>query len=235
MKFTVSPEIFEMFPDLQIAVAVLKNIDNSTPQPEIADLLHQEEMYCQSMFSEMKLSEHPKIDCWRKAYTKFGAGSHYRSSIEALTKRVAKGGTLPSINKLVDIYNLVSLKHTMPVGGEDLKNVKGDVELTFATGEEHFRAIYAEADEPPQKGEVVYVDGGNDVLCRRFNWREADKSKLTEQTANAIIYIEGISPSNDIEVKEAAQDLVGYIEKFCGGSAELFLVNKNFPIFTFSK
>jgi len=224
-----------MFPDLRIAVAVLKGVDNSTPQPEITDLLRQEEKYCQGVFGEIKLSEHPKIDCWRKAYTKFGAGSHYRCSVEALTKRVAKGGTIPSINKLVDIYNLISLKHVMPVGGEDLKKVNGDVELTFASGEEHFKAIHAEEEEPPQKGEIVYVDGNNDVLCRRFNWREADKSKLTEKTTNAIIYIEGISPSNDIELKEAAQDLVGYVEKFCGGSAELFLINKNFSIFNFKK
>ncbi|MBU0612847.1 hypothetical protein KKB10_02410 [Patescibacteria group bacterium] len=234
MKLTVSPAIFEMFPELQIAVAVLKGVDNATPHPEIADLLRTEEMYCRSIFSEIKPSEHPKIDCWRKAYTKFGSGSHYRCSIEALVKRVAKGGVLPSVNNLVDIYNLISLKYVMPVGGEDLKKIKGDVELAFATGEEHFTAIDAKEDDPPQKGEIVYVDGNNDVLCRRFNWREADKSKLTEQTSSAIIYLEGISPSNDIETKEAMQDFVGYVEKFCGGSVELFLVNKNFPVFTFA-
>ena len=123
----------------------------------------------------------------------------------------------------------------MPVGGEDLKQVSGNIELKFAVGEENFKAIHAKEDEPPQKGEIVYVDDNNDVLCRRFNWREADKSKLTEKTTSAIVYVEGIPPSNDIEIKEAALDFVQYAEKFCGASTKLFLVNKNFPIFTFSK
>ncbi|MFA6271762.1 MAG: phenylalanine--tRNA ligase beta subunit-related protein [Patescibacteria group bacterium] len=235
MKFTVSPNVFEIFPELQIAVAVFKGIDNSKAVPKIAELLRSEEMFCRSIFSELKVSEHPNIQNWRKAYTKFGAGSHYRSSVEALTKRVSKGESLPSINNLVDIYNLVSLKHLLPVGGEDLKKIKGDLTLTFATGEEKFHAIYAEENDPPLKGEIVYVDDNKDVLCRRFNWREAEKSKITEETTKAIIYIEGIPPVNAIETKEAAQDLAAYVEKFCGGSAELFLVNKNFPIFNFTK
>jgi DNA/RNA-binding domain of Phe-tRNA-synthetase-like protein len=203
--------------------------------PEIAELLRNEEMFCRSIFSELTVSEHPNIQNWRKAYTKFGAGSHYRSSIETLVKRVSKGDNLPSINNLVDIYNLISLKHLLPVGGEDLRRIQGNIELTTATGEEHFKAIYSETNESPQKGEIIYVDGYRDVLCRRFNWREADKSKITEQTKDAIIYIEGISPVNAIETKEAMQDMVGYMEKFCSGSVELFLINKDFPVFTFKK
>ena len=223
-----------MFPDLQIAVVVLKDADNSTARPEIAELLSNEEMFCRSLFSELKVSEHPNIQNWRKAYTKFGAGSHYRSSVEALIKRVSKGEKLPLINNLVDIYNLISLKHILPVGGEDLKKIQGNLTLTFATGEEKFRAIHAEENDSPLKDEIVYKDDNNDVLCRRFNWREAEKSKITEKTTKAIIYIESIPPVNAIETKEAAQDLAAYIEKFCGGSAELYLINKNFPVYSFT-
>jgi DNA/RNA-binding domain of Phe-tRNA-synthetase-like protein len=235
MKFSVSPEIFEMFPDLQIAAAVFSGINNTVRQSEVAELLRNEELFSRSVFSEMKVSEHPNIQSWRKAYTKFGAGSHYRSSVEALAKRVTKGENLPSINSLVDIYNLVSLKHLVPVGGEDLKKIQGNITLTFATGDEKFRAIYAEKNDPPLKGEIVYMDDNKDVLCRRFNWRESEKSKITDKTTKAIIYIEGVPPVNAIETKEAAQDLAAYVEEICGGSAELFLINKNFPKFTFTK
>ncbi|PIY96964.1 MAG: hypothetical protein COY66_02220 [Candidatus Kerfeldbacteria bacterium CG_4_10_14_0_8_um_filter_42_10] len=229
MKFTVSPEVFNLFPELNIVMIVLKEIDNSTPEKEIADLLRQEEAYCRRYFKELKVSEHPNIACWRKAYTDFGAGSHYRSSVEALTKRVVKGEEIPSINKLVDIYNLISLKHVLPVGGEDLKKVKGNIELILASGNENFRALHAEAAEHPDKGEVVYVDEDNDVLCRRFNWREAEKTKLTNETSKAVIFLEGLPPVKDIEVKEAAQDFSQFVQKFCGGKIELYLVNKDFP------
>lgn len=229
MKFTVSQEVFNLFPLLNIVMMVVKEIDNFTPAEEIENLLRQEEAYCRTYFQELKVSEHPNITCWRKAYTDFGAGSHYRSSIEALTRRVVKGEAIPLINKLVDLYNLISLKHLVPVGGEDLKKVKGNIELILASGDENFKALNSEVEEHPNRGEVVYVDENNDVLCRRFNWREAEKTKLTGETKDAIMYIEGLSPVKDIEVKEAAQDLTRFIARFCGGKIELFLVNKNYP------
>lgn len=118
MKFSASSEVFNLFPELNIAVIVLWGIDNYTVEEEIEILLRQEEVHCQRLFQELKVSEHPNIASWRKAYTDFGAGSHYRSSVEALIKRVVKSETIPSINKLVDIYNLVSIKHFFPVGGK---------------------------------------------------------------------------------------------------------------------
>lgn len=229
MKFSVSQEIFEKFPKLNIVVVVIREADNYNQEKEIDQLLRQEEYHCRNLFQVMKISKHPNINCWRQTYTSFGAGAHNRSSVEALVKRVNKGQETPSINKLVDLYNLVSLKHILPVGGEDLKKIKGNIELILAAGDENFKAINSEEDNPPQKEEVVYVDENNDVLCRRFNWREAEKTKLTKETRNAIIYIEGLPPVKEIEVKESAQDLTRFIKKFCGGEIDLFLVNKNFP------
>jgi DNA/RNA-binding domain of Phe-tRNA-synthetase-like protein len=229
MKFSVSKEVFDIFPELNIAVIVLRDIDNHTEEKGITKLLRQEEEHCRKYFKELKVSEHPNITSWRKAYTAFGAGSHYRCSVEALTKRVVKGGEIPSINKLVDIYNLISIKHCLPVGGEDLKKIKGDVELVRASGDESFKALGSEEEDPPQKGEVVYVDQNNDVLCRRFNWRESDKTKLTKKTTDAVLYIEGLPPTKDIEVKEAAHDFHRFAKKYCGGRIELYLINQNFP------
>ena len=233
MQFTISPEALNLFPELQIVINVLRGVDNTVESAEIIRLQREEEARVRSVFLTMRPAEHPNIDGWRKAYTAFGAGSSYRSSVEALTKRVAKGGELPRINNLVDIYNLVSLKHLLPVGGEDLKAVQGNVELNRASGDENFIPLGKEEDDPPKKGEVVYVDDNNDVLCRRFNWREADKTKLTENTTDAIIVIEGLPPVNDIEVKEAANDIEKYVKKFCGGEVELFLVNGTVPSVNF--
>lgn len=103
------------------------------------------------------------------------------------------------------------------------------MELIRAAGDENFKALNSEENDLPQKEEVVYVDQNNDVLCRRFNWREAEKTKLTSKTTNAVLYIEGLPPTKDIEIKEAAHDLYQLTEKFCGGMVELHLINKSFP------
>lgn len=233
MRFSISQEVFHLFPDLQVVAAVLAGVDNSGPAGELTELIRNEEEQAKSIFATVRTGEHPNIGCWRKAYTKFGAGSDYRSSIEALVKRVVRGNQIPTINKLVDIYNLVSLKHLLPVGGEDLKMVQGNVALICASQDESFIPLGSGENDPPKKGEVVYVDDNNDVLCRRFNWREAEKTKLTESTTNAIIVIEGLPPVNDIEVKEAAHDIERYVKQFCGGEVELFLVNSTVPTVNF--
>lgn len=70
---------------------------------------------------ETLIIEHPHIAPWREEYRQFGAKpKKYRSSIENLIRRISKGEEIRHINKLVDIYNIISLKYVIPVGGEDL-------------------------------------------------------------------------------------------------------------------
>ncbi|MEZ4529653.1 MAG: phenylalanine--tRNA ligase beta subunit-related protein [Thermomicrobiales bacterium] len=66
--------------------------------------------------------------------------SKYRSSIEAML-RSAQSGRLRPINPLVDLYNAISLRHLLPVGGEDLAAIVGDVRLTRAQGDEEFTPL----------------------------------------------------------------------------------------------
>ena len=73
---------------------------------------------------------------WREAYRRFGAKpKDHPSSVENLVRRVLKGWTVPHVNRLVDIYNAVSLETLLPAGAEDLDAIEGDVELALAAGE----------------------------------------------------------------------------------------------------
>src|SRR6185369_13548333 len=44
--------------------------------------------------------------------------SKYQASIEALVRRARRGDALPPINAIVAIYNAVSLRFLLPVGGD---------------------------------------------------------------------------------------------------------------------
>lgn len=232
MHIRIAESVFELFPELQVVVLVVRGADNETIHPEITEALRQEEEIARSFFGVQKLSEHPNIAAWRKAYTVFGAGSDYRSSVEAITKRVIKGGQIPSINTIVDLYNVTSLKYSVPVGGEDTRSVKGDVSLTRAKGDEKFVALGMEENDPPKAGEVVYVDESNEVLCRRFNWRESEKTKITPQTFDAILYIEGLPPVGEVELKEAAYFLGEQLKKYTGAAVEPYLLRRTYPVVT---
>jgi len=230
MKFVVDAEIFKKYPDTYIGVVVAKNIDNSGEDESISKLLRDEEKRIKEEFDPETLSQDPRINCWRKVYSSFGVKpKDAKSSVENLYKMVARGIEIRKINKLVDIYNFICLKYMMPVGGENTDKIIGNLSLTFATDvEKPVKLLGDHEPEAPAKGEVFYKDDDS-AVCRRWNWREADRTKLTEQTKNAVLVIEGISPLSRAEVEAATSELRSLVEKYCGGSTEASIIDRDNP------
>jgi len=57
------------------------------------------------------------------------------------------------------------------------------------------------------------------VLCRRWNWRNADFSKITPQTRNLAINVDGMMPSiSRAEIEEAAEEVKQLLLRYCGGT-----------------
>ncbi|MBI3956871.1 MAG: hypothetical protein HY340_02675 [Candidatus Kerfeldbacteria bacterium] len=224
MILMIHDEIFAAYPELQIAVVVVRDADNRQTFPKVGELLRREIDMARTVFGGMAVSDHPNIRAWRAAYQHFTAASRYHSSVEALVTRAVKGKGMSRINALVDLYNTASLKYLVPIGGEDLKTIKGNIALRRAAGDEPFTALGSTENDPPDTGEVAYFDDAG-CLCRRFNWREADRTKLTAATEHAIFAIEGLPPTGEIETKEAAYGLGAWIREYCGGTLNYFLLN----------
>src|SRR3546814_1800668 len=111
---------------------------------------------------------------WAEAYKAFGAKPNRTPcSVDALRKRVLKQGGLPAINAVVDVYNALSLRYAIPVGGEDLAAYAGSPRLVVADGSERFETTAGgeAAVSSPEPGEVVWRDDRG-VTCRRWNWRQ---------------------------------------------------------------
>lgn len=224
--FIIDAKIFEKYPGVNIGAVIAKGIDNSGGSPEIENILREQEEAVKSKFTLETLAQEPKINAWRETYRVFGVKKNkYTSSVENLARMVLEGKILRHINKLVDIYNFISLKYTLPVGGEDLDNVQGDLVLDFATASEPAVQLLGEQEtKPPKEGEVIYKDEIS-AVCRRWNWREADRTKLTESTKNAILVLEGLPPATKEEVEMATKELAELIKKFCGGEVRHEVLN----------
>ncbi|GAA4534968.1 B3/B4 domain-containing protein [Nonomuraea ferruginea] len=146
-----------------------------------------------------------KIDAWKDAYRAFGAKpQRTRPSVDALTRRLP----LPEINLVVDAYNSVSVRHALPIGGEDLDRYSGPARLVRATGEE----ASEEALGQPEPGEVIWRDDVG-VTCRRWNWRQVVRTRLTEETTNAIFLLERLEPMTLEELKEAGEELADLLTR----------------------
>ncbi len=208
-RLRVDPRIEETFPNYAVIVVYASNLENTVSNQASLEVLREAEARVRAAFSEAKPSDHPHIAAWRDAYQKFGLKpSKFLCSAEALIIRVAKGNDLPAINALVDRYNAVSLRHVIPVGGEDWDHLAGDLTLSFADGSEPFETM-AQGEvviDHPIPNEVVWKDAAG-VTCRAWNWRQCLRTRLTESTTNAYFVLERLEPYPLEHLHAAASEL----------------------------
>ena len=230
MLFKIDSRIFHDYTGLMVGVVIAHDMNNTKQHNEINDLLKRELQNIRQTLTLDHLTDHPHIQPWRNAYKYFGAKpKKYPSSIENLVKRGLKNEKLRSINSLVDLYNVVSLRYLVPAGGEDLDTVVGDIELTIAGEHEKPVVLLGEQEaRQPQPGEVVYKDG-HGSMCRRWNWKAADRTKITESTKHVFLVLEALPPVTREILAAAVNQLAGYVEQFCGGIATVAILDEQTP------
>jgi DNA/RNA-binding domain of Phe-tRNA-synthetase-like protein len=231
-ELRIEPAVLARFPDTMLGVVLGYELDNHGEHSALMASLRAAEGEVRSAFADVVIIDHPHIAPWREAYRAFGAKpKDYPSSIENLVRRISKGHALPHINTLVDLYNTVSLRHLLPVGGEDLAQVRGDIRLTVAAADEPAVKLLGEAEaRPPKAGEVMYTDEVG-AICRRWNWKEAERTKLTEETSRAVLVIEGLPPVDRPLIEHALADMAELVRTYCGGTVTTAVLNAEQPRF----
>lgn len=225
-KFIVEEEFWSLFPDSRIGVVVCKGVDNSVRDgDQYEDMLRRAEKEACRFFEKEEFSSNPVIAVWREAFKQFKTKKGARASIEALLKRVQNGNQIGTINPLVDIYNSISLRYGLPCGGEDTDKFTGDLRLTKAKGTEEFIPLGEEENSPPYEGEIVYKDDEG-AVCRCWNWREALRTILTEDTKNAFLCIELADLSRLGELEAALKELADLVAENLGGTVRIELLDK---------
>lgn len=187
--------VLQRFPVYSARVVYAYGLSNAESGGESSDILEAAEAEARRLFAGSAVASHSHIEAWRRAYGAFGSKpSKFLCSAEALLRRVLKREALPRINRFVDMYNAVSLRHVLPAGGEDLDRLEGDLQLRFATGTEPFDAADpASSDSHPDPGEVVWKDPAG-VTCRRWNWRQCHRTRLIPETLNAYFVLDHLAP-----------------------------------------
>ncbi len=225
----IHPEIFERFPGYGWGKVICWRLDNHRGLDEAILLLREVEERVRQDPELADVVAHPKIVAWREAFSKFGARpSKFQASVEALARRARRGDALPPINPLVALYNAVSLRFLVPVGGDDLDLVSGDLHLRLARGDEAFVPLGDTEPDPPEPGEVIYADDAK-VLCRRWSWRQGEATKISQATTNAVLNVHGLPPASGDEVARATETLSDLVRRVCGGETRWYVLDEQTP------
>jgi DNA/RNA-binding domain of Phe-tRNA-synthetase-like protein len=227
--YSIADEVFFHFPEYVRGVVLAYDVKNAATPPALMEMLRTAEVSIRDTLKLEELTAHPRIVSWREAFRKIGIKpNEFRSSIEAMTRRVLRQQELPSINALVDIGNILSLRHLLPVGAHAIDVISQDIALRPATGEEEFVPLGSDQAEHPAPGEIIFAEG-NTVLTRRWSWRQSNHTLTLPATKAIELNVDGLPPISKSEVEEVCQEAMELMRRFCGGQMHYEILTRQNP------
>ncbi len=232
--FQYHPDILTRYPQIVGAAILARGVTNGPTPSELQALYETEQQQVLQRIGETPLSQIESLAAWRRAFRGFGVDpTQYRSAAEALLRRLTKKGSIPSINLLVDLGNLVSIRYALPVAVFDRRTVQGPVTVHFASGTERYSELGATEEDHPQPGEVVFTDESGQVLARRWCWRQSESSAAGPQTRECLITVEAHHATAHQDIEAARRDLLALLKEYAGGDATSAILDAEHPAFIY--
>ncbi len=232
-RFQYHPALLEQHSGIHTGALFVTGLRNGPTQ---TDLLQQSVAAQMAVKARLpaSLSDVPALAAWRAAFRRFGVDpTKYRCAAEALLRRLAKSGDIPSINTLVDIGNLVSIRYALPLAVFDWRAVTGTVTVHNAVGQERFTELGSAEVLHPDPGEVVFSDETAMVMARRWCWRQSAESAAQLDTTTVLIVIEAHHATGQTDVDQAVVDLTDLLNAYTGGQITTAHLNAQQPTFEF--
>ena len=132
MKISIDPKILESFPDAKIGW-LRANVADADGAAHVRAL----KVGLETRLGDIGISAdtmmmHPDVRRWREVYSAMCVKpSKYRSSLEALLRRIFKGD-LWEVSPVVDCYDCVSALNLLPMGAHDMEKLRGGLTRTRA-------------------------------------------------------------------------------------------------------
>ena len=226
VEIRIQEDIFRDYPTFRRGIVVARDAHNKDRSGTLAAML--EETIANAAKHPVDIKSNPLTTVWNEAHRQFKSNPNkFPPAHCALLKRVQKPGTqIPFINRIVAIMNYNSIKNVTPVGGDDLMHAGQCLELRYATGSENFTPLGCpELREHPNPGEIIYVVAeSNEVMCRRWNWRNGHKTRITEETQTIIMNIDVLGEQSEARAVDTRDRVAGMLVEFCQAEIETTLM-----------
>jgi DNA/RNA-binding domain of Phe-tRNA-synthetase-like protein len=223
--FRINDDVLKNFPGAMVALIAASGLRQEEPWPAAEEALSSLERRCAAGEWQPPAEDDERIAAWHKAYRLFGVNPRrMRPSVDALCRRLARGGQLPRISSAVDAYNTVSVTHVFPAGAFDVSQLTGAVDIRYARDGDEFTPLgEPEVTETPLADEVVYVDEKS-VLTRCWNHRDCDRTKVLPASQDVVFILETLDAQRySAALAEAVEQLSGFISPHAAAVGTAFL------------
>ncbi|WP_312702255.1 phenylalanine--tRNA ligase beta subunit-related protein [Sedimentibacter sp.] len=225
MKYTIDKSVFDLKSNIKFGIVVGHNIVNSETSAEDEQRLRNAENKMRNEISQEQLRELHNVKNYREVMTASGLNPNkYPPSVEAMFKRVIKGGQLPVINALVDLCNAVSIEQGISMGGHDLKDIHEDMEVRYSRKGDVFLPFGCTEYEDVPENELIFTSG-NVVQTLKWVWRQSELGKVTLDSSDIFFQLVGFEYEENSSLYNAMKDIEDLVVNRFKGSCTKYLVD----------
>jgi len=216
---TLSEEVKRDFPDLHVLTSLIENVTVKKYDSDLEAFKNKIVREIKDAYDIQTLKDRPVLRAYRDFFWRLEVDpTKTRPAAEALIRRLLRGRPLPTINTLVDAYNLSSIKTEIAIAAFDSDRIVGELLMRYARDGEEFLGIGMKSPIRLSGREVVISD--KEKLVAVYPYRDAENTKVTELTKNVLLLfcgVPGIPLERLLEAKSVAED---FITRFCSGTVK---------------
>jgi DNA/RNA-binding domain of Phe-tRNA-synthetase-like protein len=165
--------------------------------------------YEETLFLEIRsaksldtLKDNETLRMYRDLYWTFGMDpTKLRISSEALMRRVLRGENLWRISSLVDVANLASAYHGIPIGLVDEEFLVGNLHVRTARKDEVFTRIGGK--ELVCRGRELVLSDDEKIVCFGYATHDSEQTKVTSQSQSVFLVLYGAPGISYSELEKA--------------------------------
>lgn len=217
LEYVVTPEL----KSLGILNSVVAEIYDVTIVSENEDLNQLKRIaYSEIVARGEENLNNPVLQSYRDLVKKVGRSlKKFPPAAESLLESVLHLGRFPQINTAVDAYNIIAAKKYLALGVHDMAKIGSTIYFRLSNGQESFVSVGGTNVKFTQAGDFVYAD--EKQILAWLDSKDSDSVKLSLDTKNMIIVIQGTDFTTRDYNLGAAKEACELVTRFCGGTYEI--------------
>jgi len=214
----IVPELQSSFPGLRVIELKMEGLGVQGIDPRLESFKREvQDRVRQRIASLTEVKDRPIFRAYRDFFWRVGIDpTKIRPAGEALTRRILGGRDLPTVNTLVDAYNIASVETSIAIAAFDLEAIdEGSLVMRRAVKGERFHGIGMVTPDSLTGVEVVVEDQESHKLVAVYPYRDSDDSKVTEWTKGVLFLMCGVPGIDETTLEKARELTREYVGRFC--------------------